>query len=149
MFPITCLSIPGICKKKYHSLCSATALVNNPSLGATSESPARSPTWWVPCQFGVGAGGLLREERMRRGQGGDKGEEEGCIQACSCIITGVLLTAYCLSGVHVLRHFSLFLFFFHSLAIHPCFTTTITSRRVNEQSPFNMHPGDILNVLIF
>ncbi len=75
VFSITCLSIPGIWKKKYHSLCSATALVNNPSLGATSESPAWFPAWWVPCQFrrrSFGGGGLLREERVRRGKGGEK-----------------------------------------------------------------------------
>ena len=74
MFPITCLSIPGIRKKKYHSLCSATALVNNLSLGATSESPAWSPAWWVPCQF--------RRRGLRKGVGGcwerkEWGEERG------------------------------------------------------------------------
>lgn len=77
VFPITCLSIPGIRKKKYHSLCSATALVNNLSLGATSESPAWSPAWWVPCQFrrrGLrkgGRGGVERgKSEARKGGGG-------------------------------------------------------------------------------
>lgn len=66
VFAETCLSIPGIWKQEYHSLCSAVALVNNPSLGATSESPAWSLTWWVLCQFRAG-----------QGKRGGEGEFEG------------------------------------------------------------------------
>lgn len=53
---------------KYHSLCSAIALVNNPSLGATSESPAWSPAWWVPCHF--------RKRSLRRGEVVERGKSE-------------------------------------------------------------------------
>lgn len=108
VFSITCLSIPGIWKKKYHSLCSPTALVNNPSLGATSESPARSPTWWVPCQFRR-EGGLLREERMRRGHGADKGG--GGRVHPSLLLHHQWSTIYCILpelGVRLLRSFFLF-----------------------------------------
>lgn len=56
-------SIAGIWRKKYHSLCSTTALVNNLSLGAASESPAWSQARWVPIQF------------RRRGQRGEQGKE--------------------------------------------------------------------------
>lgn len=53
----------------------------------------------------VQEGGGCCWERKECGQRGEKGEKEACIQACSCIITRVLRTAYCLSGVHVLRYF--------------------------------------------
>lgn len=75
VFPIRSLSIPGIWKKKHHSLRSTAALVNNPSMGATSESPAWSSTWWVPCQFrteGVVERGKneMRPGRRKGGGGG-------------------------------------------------------------------------------
>lgn len=73
VFPITSLSIPGIWKKKHHSLRSTAALVNNPSTGATSESPAWSSTWWVPCQIrteGVVERGK-NEMRAGRRKGGE------------------------------------------------------------------------------
>lgn len=58
---------------------------------------------------------------MRRGQGEEKGEWEGCIEAYSCIITGVLLTAYCQSGGHVLRclQFSLLSLWYRPFLLEP------------------------------
>lgn len=127
---ITSISIPTIWKKKYHSLYSAAALVNNPSLGATSESPA----WSRPggCHVSSEGRGLLREERMRRRQKGEKGEEL-CILACSCIITGIPLNASSQKRVHGSFFIHCFFFFFSFLF----FTNNQNNQRIKTFQEIN------------
>lgn len=128
---ITSISIPTIWKKKYHSLYSTAALVNNPSLGATSESPA----WSRPggCHVSSEGRGLLREERMRRRKKGEKGEEL-CILAYSCIITGIPLNALLKVARRGYTGAFLFIVFFFSFLF---FTNNQNNQRIKTFQEIN------------
>lgn len=74
VFSITCLWILWK-KKNYHSLCRATALVNNPSLGATSESqPGPWPDGYHVSSRGSG-GGCWKRKDWGEEKEGERGEE--------------------------------------------------------------------------
>lgn len=75
VFSITCLWILWK-KKNYHSLCRATALVNNPSLGATSESqPGPWPDGYHVSSRGGSGGGCWKRKDWGEEKEGERGEE--------------------------------------------------------------------------